>query len=465
MTVLFTYAPSTLMLLIVVSVIVFVLNCFFLQAALPLQEYRFTSRRVLEIAVIFLLVMPFTVFVTVNRAIAIDFVLFSVYDSARNVVSIACLIQCVYWWRRNVGAPLLLAASVLQLPLCDVAMPYNLLGSLALVLWRLWRLYPMVRHDLQNYITAYSIQEGIDALKTGVLFSHMNGEIVLVNESMLNYMDAILYHQYRNAHIFWSRLLTFPIHEGLFRELYEDKILFRLPTGESCLFARQILRNSGNEEIQITCTDVTEEDLLNKELDEKNAVLSGRMAQLRHILHNLEGIQIAQVYAEVTSRVHDLMGQRITIFQQLLRNKRFTDYQSIIPLVEGVMEDIRHDFHEPPSVVFDHIVQAYISLGIDIRIQGRLPEREEYAALYVEICREGLTNAVLHGNANVISIVMDEYTEKFVLTIRDNGLGCKALKPGQGLRGMKEKLEAVGGRLTIRTEPGFMIQAELGGKS
>ena len=344
-------------------------------------------------------------------------------------------------------------------------MPYNFLAAILLVLYRTYRLYPAVKEDLQHQITANSIQDGIDTLKTGVLFSHADGDIVLINAAMLNYMDALVFHQFRNAHVFWNTLHAFPTKPGIVKETMEDKLLFHLPGGESLLFSRFVLAGPKGRDIQITCTDVTEEARLARELDRQNQVLAERTAQLRDVLKNIEEIQRATVFSEVTSRVHDLMGQRITIFQQLLKNKRYSDYPSIIPLVEGVMADIRQDVSQSPQDVFDNLVQAYKTLDIGVAVQGRLPEAAPCALVFVEICREALTNAVLHGNASRIDIRFYEQSGRYGLVIGDNGRSCQELKPGQGLRKMKEKITALGGTLTIRTEPAFTIQAETGGKS
>ncbi len=49
------------------------------------------------------------------------------------------------------------------------------------------------------------------------------------------------------------------------------------------------------------------------------------------------------------------------------------------------------------------------------------------------------------------------------LTARDDGRGTRALKPGNGLGGMRERLEKLGGNLVLETEEGegFGIRATL----
>lgn len=461
----FMYSSFWRIALIMMAVTVLVVNSFFLQAALPTAAYGNWRRHVLEGSALLLPLLIVSIFYVLNSLFEEEILVMTNYGIVRYGLFLLILVQAWYWWRRSARMGLLLGAALLSLPWSDYAMPYNFLAVIMLLLYRIYSLYPAVKEDLQHQITAHSIQDGINTLKTGVLFSHANGEIVLINAAMLNYMDALVFHQFRNAHVFWNTLHAFPAKPGVVKETMGDKLLFHLPSGESLLFSRLVLAGQKGRDIQITCTDVTEEAGLARELNQQNQVLKNRTAQLRHMLKDIEKIQQTTVFAEVTSRVHDLMGQRITIFQQLLKNKRYSDYPSIIPLVEGVMADIRQDVAQSPQDVFDNLVQAFRALDIDVVVQGHLPEEASCAPVFVEICREALTNAVLHGNASRIDIRFYEQAGRYGLAIGDNGRSCQDLKPGQGLRGMKEKMAALGGTLTIRTEPTFTIQAETGGKS
>jgi len=52
---------------------------------------------------------------------------------------------------------------------------------------------------------------------------------------------------------------------------------------------------------------------------------------MRSALDNLEALKRQQTLAEVTSQIHDVLGQRITILQQLLNNKDTQNYADMIP--------------------------------------------------------------------------------------------------------------------------------------
>jgi signal transduction histidine kinase len=63
--------------------------------------------------------------------------------------------------------------------------------------------------------------------------------------------------------------------------------------------------------------------------------------------------------------------------------------------------------------------------------------------------QEALTNAVRHGHAKEITVILKQEPAQIVLTVKDNGVGMEIENYGFGLNGMKERLEALQGGFTI----------------
>lgn len=81
-------------------------------------------------------------------------------------------------------------------------------------------------------------------------------------------------------------------------------------------------------------------------------------------------------------------------------------------------------------------------------------------ALY-RIVQEALTNAVRHGKATEISVAIEYLSGEIRFRIRDNGTGASELKEGFGLKGIRERAEAFGGKVTIESAQGFSIEGVL----
>jgi signal transduction histidine kinase len=72
-----------------------------------------------------------------------------------------------------------------------------------------------------------------------------------------------------------------------------------------------------------------------------------------------------------------------------------------------------------------------------------------------------ITNAVRHARADNLWLVLQHDGERVALNARDDGQGVKKVEWGNGLNGMAERLETLGGGLEIETKPGagFRLQA------
>lgn len=71
--------------------------------------------------------------------------------------------------------------------------------------------------------------------------------------------------------------------------------------------------------------------------------------------------------------------------------------------------------------------------------------------------KEAVTNVVKHSEATHCTIEFAMTPAEFILEVKDNGVGIPsglAVKQGNGLRGMKERLEFVNGTIELRTDEG-----------
>ncbi len=87
---------------------------------------------------------------------------------------------------------------------------------------------------------------------------------------------------------------------------------------------------------------------------------------------------------------------------------------------------------------------------LDLRI-GRVPPAVESALYFV--CAEALTNVAKHSGAGWVTIRADELDGWAEVRVTDDGNGL-ADSRGSGLRGLADRVEALGGRLVVDAQPG-----------
>jgi signal transduction histidine kinase len=96
--------------------------------------------------------------------------------------------------------------------------------------------------------------------------------------------------------------------------------------------------------------------------------------------------------------------------------------------------------------------RSAVPVELDLRARTQLPERVEVAAYYV--VAEALTNAAKHARASVVHVGTEAAEGVLQLWIRDDGTGGADPDRGSGLVGLKDRVEALGGAITIHSPPG-----------
>lgn len=85
-------------------------------------------------------------------------------------------------------------------------------------------------------------------------------------------------------------------------------------------------------------------------------------------------------------------------------------------------------------------------------LEDRLPAQVE-ATAYFLAC-EALANIIKHADATEVTISAQRRNDVLVVEVEDDGIGGARVEDGSGLHGLADRVEALGGRLTIRSPAG-----------
>lgn len=93
----------------------------------------------------------------------------------------------------------------------------------------------------------------------------------------------------------------------------------------------------------------------------------------------------------------------------------------------------------------------------------RLPVPSSHQLLLIRCAQEAMTNAVKHGQARQVDCLLTYTKDEVAVLVRDDGRGTEQLEPGFGLSSMRERLQAYGGSLDIRSgrQAGISIRCAL----
>jgi signal transduction histidine kinase len=84
--------------------------------------------------------------------------------------------------------------------------------------------------------------------------------------------------------------------------------------------------------------------------------------------------------------------------------------------------------------------------------EGRFAPEVEATAYF--IVSEALANVAKHAEASRAWVAVDDGGNRLAIEVRDDGVGGATMSGGSGLRGLADRVEAVGGRIDVRSEPG-----------
>ena len=103
--------------------------------------------------------------------------------------------------------------------------------------------------------------------------------------------------------------------------------------------------------------------------------------------------------------------------------------------------------------------RAPLPVTVEVAV-GRLDRTVEATAYFVGC--EGLTNVIKHAQASAAILRAVRRNGSLLVSVADNGVGGAAARPGSGLAGLTDRVDAAGGRLLVRSDAtGTHLTAEL----
>ena len=107
------------------------------------------------------------------------------------------------------------------------------------------------------------------------------------------------------------------------------------------------------------------------------------------------------------------------------------------------------------------VLRSAVPTSLSVVPGDRLPEPVESAAYFV--ASEALTNVARYADATAATVAVTRVGAEVVIEIADDGVGGADLSRGSGLRGLADRVEALGGRLRLESpvDGGTVVTAEI----
>ena len=327
------------------------------------------------------------------------------------------------------------------------------------------------------------LSQALDETETGICITDLRGVIEYVNaafERMVGYRRGEMVGRtpnlFRSGHheeTFYRRLWDTLLAGASFRHVFVN----RNGRGELVHLDETITPLKGTDD-RVTGFVVIARDITAQVRTEE---------ALRRLIENRE-----DQARSLAQTLHDEAGQYLTATHlalaeagQGLSPQERTRLQGVKQHLVRVEEQLRRLSHELHPRILEDVglvgaiefltegmrIRRGISVGVTAALEGRLPPIVE-TTIY-RVVQEALTNVSKHSHATRATIRIAQDSRGLSCSIKDDGIGfdlSSALAAGAagglGLKGMRDRLEALGGTLTIDsgrgrgTELRFSIPAE-----
>lgn len=306
----------------------------------------------------------------------------------------------------------------------------------------------------KNAITVSSIKESVDHLQTGLCFSYPNGLVLLTNHRMNVLSHAIFGKPIQNANLFWNALQNQVPAEGTVRIQDGIQPEFALADETIWTFKRDML----NGVVQITAADTTRQHQLVDELQDRNLELEDMNARIRSYGSKVDEYVIARERLETRVNLHGFLGQALLMTRHYLQQDS-GDPKRMIDIWQRNIDVLRLEAEpQPETDTIESLKNAASAIGMQVHVQGVLPTAGHLRKLIAAIGAETLTNAVRHAGARQLWIDVAETDGEYIIRYTNDGaLPSAPVTEGGGLSTARRKIEAVGGRMRIESDPRFML--------
>ena len=171
----------------------------------------------------------------------------------------------------------------------------------------------------------------------------------------------------------------------------------------------------------------------------------------------------------ISRELHDLLGHHLTALSlnlevagHLTEGRAQEHVRQSQTLAKLLLTDVREavsEMREERGIDLTNAIRVLVEgvPALDVRLdmpENLEIENPEAAQVLLRCAQEIITNTVRHAGASQLSLSLSQNEGGLRLQARDDGRGSQGATPGNGLRGMRERLSACGGRVDIITAPG-----------
>ncbi len=242
-----------------------------------------------------------------------------------------------------------------------------------------------------------------------------------------------------------------------------------------CLYITKTQIKSRNWELCVS--DRTEINRNRQQLYKQNLELAEINRRLDELAKSASELAVARTKSLLAQHIHDILGHSLTVVIGTAELAAVESKQNARRKLDQIEELLTSSLNDIRNALSGKGMQwgqttlikaiGYLkneNIQVDIHIHGKVYELsgEQTEAVY-RLCQESVTNAIKHGKARNIHLILRYHSQDLDVYAIDNGSGCAAIQESFGLRGIRERLARLSGSVSYSSdgESGFTVHGKL----
>lgn len=182
----------------------------------------------------------------------------------------------------------------------------------------------------------------------------------------------------------------------------------------------------------------------------------------------------AEERLRISRELHDILGHQLTVLSvelevasHLAEGRAHKHVLRARSMAKDLLSDVRSAVGAQRERAFDlptalaRVVEGVPSPQVHLEVEPDMEVDDAQAAVLVRAVQEITTNTIRHAQAQRLGLRVTRDGGVVRLDAQDDGVGAREQRPGHGLRGLGERVQALGGQVRVDGSRGFRVTVEL----
>lgn len=325
--------------------------------------------------------------------------------------------------------------------------------------YRYWKMLPIYRYQI------------VEHLDTPIALLSSSFNVIFMNKKMNNIsMPSKL------------RVLSEKSKKIATDNMLNKKKQFRVDDQYFDIILRKVT-NIDESRYLLTLNDISDYYRIEKLITDKQAALEKANRQLKQSIDSLKEASKHVARQHVARELHDIIGHSLVVTIKLLEvaeiyfdEKNELSREALSDGAQALCEGNRlllkcstqesnftaHRLEREIIEKLDLLCHTSVKTHFNLKGNNLILNESVYITI-IRICQELISNTLKHGNAKDIFIFVNTKKTGIQLLYMDNGKGSKHLRLGNGLSGLKCRVEQIKGEIEYSTaiNEGFSAKVNL----